>query len=129
MGNISILNREQDFLIKFIPLIFGIQMLEKKGDINLFNKNLIWNTETEITNFPFSSHDNIIKKNFNSDRITLQLCRNKFLQQICARMIQYCAFMGTAKKELVKMTIKDIKLFESIRVKKIRKNVYNSRKI
>jgi len=118
MGNISILNREQDLLIKFIPLIFGIQMLEKKGDINLFNKNLIWDTETEITTFPFTSHDNIIKKNFNSDRITLQLCRNKFLQQICARMIQYCAFMGTAKKELVKMTIKDIKLFESIRVKK-----------
>ena len=64
MGNISILNREQDLLIKFIPLIFGIQMLEKKGDINLFNKNLIWDTETEITTFPFTSHDNIIKKKF-----------------------------------------------------------------
>jgi hypothetical protein len=34
-------------------------------------------------------------------------------------MMQYCAFMGTTKKELVKMAIKDIKLFESIRIKKI----------
>jgi hypothetical protein len=119
LGSFSILNREQDILLKFLPLIFGVQMIGKKRDINLFIQNFIWDTKTEIIKFPFTSHNNISKKNFKWDRITLQLSRNNFLQQICLRMMQYCAFMGTTKKELVKMAIKDIKLFESIRIKKI----------
>jgi hypothetical protein len=33
----SVLNREQDSLIKFIPLIFGVYVLGKKCDLNQFN--------------------------------------------------------------------------------------------
>jgi hypothetical protein len=94
-------------------------MIGKKRDINLFNQNLIWDTKTEIIKLPFTSLKNISKNFFNLDRITLQLSRNNFLQQICQRMMQYCAFLGTTKKELVKMAINDIKLFESIRIRKI----------
>ncbi len=119
LGNFSILNREQDILLKFLPLIFGVKMIGKKRDINLFNQNLIWDTKTEIIKLPFTSLKNISKNFFNLDRITLKLSRNNFLQQICQRMMQYCAFLGTTKKELVKMAINDIKLFESIRIRKI----------
>ena len=118
LGSFSILNREQDIFLKFLPLILGVQVIGKKRDINLFNQKFIWDIKTEIIKFPFTSHNNISKKIFNGDRITLQLSRNNFLQQICQRMMQYCAFLGTMKKELVKMAIKDIKLFESIRIKK-----------
>lgn len=64
LGNFSILNREQDILLKFLPLIFGVQMIGKKRGINLFNQNFIWGTKTEIIKFPFSSHNNISKKKF-----------------------------------------------------------------
>jgi hypothetical protein len=87
ISNDSMLNREQDILLKFLPLIFGIPVLGFKLDLNLFN-------------------------------FSVYLPYNKFLQRLCIRMMQYCTFVGTIKKELFKTAIKEIRIFESIRIKK-----------
>lgn len=87
IDNLTILDREHDFILRFLPLIFGNLVLGIKGELNLLNFKV---------NFP----------------------NNKSLQKICTRMMQYCAFLGTSKKELIKMAIEEIKDFESIKIKK-----------
>jgi hypothetical protein len=86
----SVLNREQDSLIKFIPLIFGVYVLGKNCDLNQFN-------------------------------FRIQFFSNRFFQKICIKMVQYCSFLGTLKKNLIKVALKEIKLFDSIKTKKSEK--------
>lgn len=85
--NITILDRDHDFLLRFLPLIYGVIVLGIKNDVNLFKFKV---------NFP----------------------NNKYFQKSCTRMMQYCAFLGTSKKELIKMAITEIKVVESIKIKK-----------
>ena len=93
-------------------------MLGKKGNLSLFNKNLVWDTEMEIIKFPVNSKHTFLEKNFKWDILTLYLSRNIFFQQICGKMMQYCAFWGTSNKELIKIAIKDLRLFETMKTKK-----------
>ena len=88
INSISILNREQDFLFRFLPLIFSMKSF---GTENL--ENLCY-----------------IEKN---------LVINKSYQQLFKRMFKYCAFFGKIKKDLVSAAIKEIKIFESLKTKKI----------
>jgi len=87
ISNESILNREQDILIRFLPLIFGVLVLGTEASLNLFS-------------------------------FKLYLPGNRVLQQIFIRMMQYCSYLGTNRKELIGLATKEIRLFESIKTKK-----------
>ena len=88
VSNKSILNREKDFILKFLPLIFGVLFMGTRLDLSLLS-------------------------------FKMYLPGNRVLKQICNRMIEYCSFLSSNKKELVEVAIKEIRLFESIKIKKL----------
>ena len=91
VDNNSILNRDHDFLLRFLPVVIGVQVLGAKKDL-------------KISKFKF------------------YLTNKKNLQNICIKMMQYCSFLGSGRKGLIKNAIRQIRLFEILRIRKSERN-------
>lgn len=91
INNNSILNREYDSLLRFLPLIFGIQVFGNKH-------------------------------NLRSYKFKFQITNNKNFQYIWVKILQYCAYIGSGKKELIKIAIKEMRHLEVLKTRKSERN-------